>query len=93
MVKLVRVMKSPRTGKKWRAVFDDDTHTDFGDSSMKDYTQHHDTERRTNYRSRHRRDLATADPRRAGYLSYYILWGDNTNINDNIADYRRRFNM
>jgi hypothetical protein len=93
MVKLVRLVKSPRTGKKYRAEFDDGTHTDFGDSTMQDYTQHHDVERRTNYRSRHRRDLATADPRRAGYLSYYILWGDSTSIQQNTADYRRRFNM
>jgi hypothetical protein len=93
MVKLVRVVKSPRTGKKYRAEFDDGTKTDFGDSTMEDYTQHHDMARREAYRSRHRRDLRTGDPRRAGYLSFYMLWGDSTSLTANIADYRRRFGM
>lgn len=93
MVKLVRIVKSPRTGKKFRAEFDDGTHTDFGDSSMEDYTQHGDTERRESYRARHKRDLRTGDPKRAGYLSYYILWGDSTDMARNIAAYKRRFNM
>lgn len=93
MVKLVRIVKSPRTGKKFRAEFDNGTHTDFGDATMQDYTQHKDMDRRTNYRARHKRDLRTGDPTRAGYLSYYILWGDSTDMARNIADYRRRFNM
>lgn len=93
MVKLVRIVKSPRTGKKFRAEFDNGKHTDFGDSTMQDYTQHNDKERREAYRARHRRDLATNDPTRAGYLSYYVLWGDSTSMATNIADYRRRFGL
>lgn len=93
MVKLVRIVKSPRTGKKWRAEFDTGKHTDFGDSSMEDYTQHHDKERREAYRARHRKDLKTGDPTRAGYLSYYVLWGDSTSMTLNVADYRRRFDL
>lgn len=91
MVKLVRVVTSPRIGKKWRAEFDDGTHTDFGAAGMEDYTQHHDKERREKYRARHLRDLATGDPKRAGYLSWYLLWGESTSLTRNLADYRRRF--
>ena len=40
MVKLVNITKSPLASKKLRAYFDDGTHTDFGDSSMEDYTIH-----------------------------------------------------
>jgi hypothetical protein len=93
MPRLVRVVESPRTGKKYRAIFDDDTHTDFGAAGMEDYTRHHDEERRERYRSRHRKDLETNDPTRAGYLSWYLLWGDSTSLRANIADYKRRFNM
>jgi hypothetical protein len=35
--------------------------------------------------------LDTDDPYRAGYLSYYILWGDSTSIDTNIRAYNRRF--
>jgi hypothetical protein len=93
MVKLVRIVKSPRTGKKWRAEFDNGKHTDFGADGMEDYTQHHDKERRERYRLRHRKDLETGDPTRAGYLSFYVLWGDSTSMATNTAEYRRRFNL
>lgn len=96
-MKLLRVIKSPNPGKKWRAVFETDsgqqTHTDFGDSSMQDYTQHKDKQRRENYRSRHAKDLQTRDPTRAGYLSYYILWGPYTSLQSNIESYRQKFNL
>jgi hypothetical protein len=93
MVKLVRLVKSPRTGKKFRAEFDDGTHTDFGSAGMDDYTITKDKEQRDRYRARHRKDLDTNDPTRAGYLSYYILWGDSTDMARNVAAYKRRFNM
>lgn len=96
-MRLVSVTKSPNPAKKLRATFEDhggrQKHTDFGDSSMDDYTQHHDTIRRANYRSRHQKDLLTNDPTRAGYLSYYILWGNSTSRDANIASYKKRFNL
>lgn len=92
-MKLLRVVVSPLKTKKYRAEFDDGTHTDFGAAGMSDYTQHHDRERRERYRARHKKDLDTKDPKRAGYLSYYILWGDSTSLTANIADYRRRFGL
>ena len=97
MTKLVKLIKSPKSEKKWRAVFQTDAgrekNVDFGDSKMEDYTQHHDKERRERYRSRHAKDLKTQDPTRAGFLSYYVLWGDSTSLQDNLASYRRKFNL
>jgi hypothetical protein len=92
-MRLVRVVESPVTGKKYRAMFDDGRHTDFGASGMSDYTINQDKDRRERYRSRHRKDLETNDPTRAGYLSWYLLWGDSTSLRTNIAEYKRRFNM
>jgi len=95
-MKLIRIEESPITGKKWRAIFrdgDKKIHTDFGASGYKDYTQHHDTDRRRLYRERHQKDLATRDPTRAGYLSYYILWGDSTDIRNNILSYKKKFSL
>ena len=33
------------------------------------------------------------DTTRAGYLSYYILWGESKSIRQNINSYKRRFNL
>jgi hypothetical protein len=94
MVKLLKVVPSTNFTKKYDAHFSDGTKTSFGNSGSYDYTQApHDKVRREAYRRRHEVDLDTDDPTRAGYLSYYILWGDSTSLRTNIAAYKRRFNM
>ena len=96
-MKLLRIEKSETPGKKFDAIFLLDNGrtktTHFGDSSMGDYTQHHDKERRERYRARHKKDLNTGDPTRAGYLSYYILWGDSTSLRTNVSNYKKQFNL
>jgi hypothetical protein len=91
-MKLLRIEKAPYP-HKYTAVFDDGTKTNFGYQPMQDFTQHGDIERRRLYRLRHKHDLETGNPKRAGFLSYYILWGKNTDIDKNIVDYKRRFNL
>jgi hypothetical protein len=91
-MKLVRIEKGSYP-HKFKAVFSSGTTTNFGFQPMQDYTQHGDKDRRRLYRARHEKDLETQDPTRAGYLSYYILWGDSTNIHKNITDFKRRFNL
>ena len=96
MLKLVEVIDSPRAGKKWRAVFNKDgrmIHTDFGASGYEDYTTHKDVARRESYLSRHKKDLDTEDPTRAGFLSYYILWGPSTSFAENVRLYKNRFHL
>lgn len=96
-MKLLRILDSPVSGKEYRAVFETDDgkirHTDFGDPSLQQYTEHGDKERRERYRARHRKDLETNDPTRAGFLSYYILWGDSKSMKENIAAYKKKFNL
>ena len=92
-MELEHIIKSPNSKKKWRAVFSNGKHTDFGDSSMEDYTQHGDKKRRYNYILRHIKDLNTNDPTKAGYLSLFILWGNHTDINKNIKLYKETFNL
>ena len=94
-MKFLGLQQSPKPGKKYRASFETDSgrvkHTDFGDSTALDYTQHHDKERRQRYRQRHAKDLNTNDPTRAGYLSWYILWGDYPSVRGNLDAYKRKF--
>jgi len=96
MVKMI-IKKSDKPGKKLMAIFTKDNgrtkKTYFGAAGMDDYTIKKDKEQRKRYRTRHKKDLSTGDYTRAGYLSYYILWGNSTSRKDNIAAYKRRFNL
>lgn len=96
MVKMV-VKKSTKPGKKYMAIFTRDNGrtktTHFGASGMSDYTIHKDKERRARYRDRHKKDLSTGDYMRAGYLSYYLLWGESTSFRENLKSYKKRFNL
>ena len=88
----MRIVPATDSKHKYTAIFDDGKKTSFGAKGYDDYTQHHDPERRDRYRKRHHKDLATNDPRRAGYLSYYLLWNLPT-LEESIRDYKRRFNV
>lgn len=95
-MKLLEVKPSKVAGKKWTAVFDNNGRTksvSFGAAGMDDYTITKNKEQRDRYRTRHSKDLQTKDPTRAGYLSYYLLWGDSTSLAENIKHYKRQFNL
>ncbi len=91
----VKISDSDRSGKKLKAVFTREngrTKTvHFGQAGAPDYTLTGDKSRRKAYRDRHRKDLNTGDPMRAGYLSYYILWGESKSRQVNIRNYKKRF--
>ena len=96
MVKLV-VTDSPKKDKRFKAVFTYDdgktktTHFGLKNPKGGTYIDHKDKEIRRRYRARHKKDLDTKDYTRAGYLSYYILWGDSTSRKENIEKYKKRF--
>jgi hypothetical protein len=90
---MVRLEKANDGKHKWIAHFKDGRTTRFGASGMDDYTITHDKEQRERYRKRHAKDLKTKDPHRAGYLSYYLLWGESTSLSTNLATYNSRFNI
>ena len=100
-MKLLKIIKSDKPLKKWTAIFKNtdgkEKKVHFGyynkNDLKNDYTLHKDKERRARYRIRHAKDLKTNDPTRAGYLSYYLLWGDSTSLKKNIQDYKKRFNL
>lgn len=89
----MKLVKSTDGVHKWVAEFDDGTKTRFGAAGMDDYTLTGDKDARLRYQIRHKKDLRTRDPKRAGYLSYYLLWGDSTSLAENLASYKRRFNL
>jgi hypothetical protein len=96
-MKLLDIKPSTKADKKYMATFQSDTGrkktTHFGQKGADDYIITHNKEQRDRYRTRHAKDLRTHDPTRAGYLSYWLLWGDSVNLQTNIRAYRSRFNL
>ena len=95
-MKLISISDSTKPDKKLMAVFDNNGRkktVHFGAKGMDDYTISKSKEQRERYRTRHAKDLKTGDPARAGFLSYYILWGDSTSRAKNISDYKKKFNL
>jgi len=107
-MKLLRIVKSSKTNKKWDAVFIVDGKekiVSFGSAGMRDYTLVSNklskfylpkmVDRnvvRDSYKRRHKKDLETKDPMRPGYLSYYLLWNKKT-LASSIKDYKKRFKL
>lgn len=88
-----------KTGKRFTAIFrkhkggDIIKITHFGQRGGKTYIDEGDKEKRKNFRARHKKDLDTKDFKRAGYLAYFLLWGNHTTLKENLKDYKKKFNL
>jgi hypothetical protein len=94
----MKIEKGTAKNKKWKAIFYDAEGkkiktTQFGDNRFEDYTQHKDKKRRSKYRVRHKKDLDKGDYMSAGFLSYYLLWGESTSLKTNISNYKKKFKL
>ena len=87
----MRLERPQNPEKKYRAVFSDGTHTEFGSAGMDDFTKTHDKEQRKRYINRHRAHENWTDGKSAGALSRFILWGDSTSVQVNLMNYKLRF--
>ena len=95
-MKLIKVEASDAKNKRLVAIFSNgkkEKKVNFGLKGGSTYLDHKDKKKRSAYRARHKVDLNTKDPMRAGYLSYYLLWGDSTSLAVNIKDYKKKFNL
>lgn len=92
---LLEIEDSTRKHKRYVAVFHDGDgyrSVHFGDNRYEAYVDHHDKDRRQRYRMRHQNDNIY-DPMSPGCLSWYILWGNSTDIYENIRTYRTQFDV
>ena len=92
MSELINIKKSEAKGKKYTATFKNGTSIHFGAAGYGDYTIGATKQQRDNYRARHKKDPIN-NPKTAGALSYHVLWGDSKNINTNIKEYKKKFNV
>ena len=88
----MKIIRSPIAGKKYRAIFDDDSHTDFGATGYDDYITTGDEVKKRAYLARHRTNEHWDNPHSAGALSRYILWNKRT-LQASISDYKKRFGL
>lgn len=93
-LKLIKIKKLNSGVKKYEAHFEKNgkiIKRKFGAKGMSDFTIHKNKERREKYITRHKKDLRTGDPTRAGFLSMYILW-NKPSFKSSLADYKKRLN-
>ena len=85
------IKPSTRKGKRFMAEINGKV-IHFGAKNGSTYLEHKDKVKRENYIKRHKvnEDWNKINP---ASLSRFILWGDSTNINDNIEDYKKRFKI
>lgn len=95
-MELLEIKFSNRKNKKYVAVFLLDNekiqNVHFGDSRYLDYTQHHNVLRKARYTWRHKKEV-NQPPNTPGALSLGILWGDSTDINKNIQNYIKKYDL
>ena len=94
-LKLIKIIKSPKKDKKYRAIFiknGREKNVDFGSSGYSDYIIHKDKDRKQRYINRHKSRENWNDPTSPGTLSRYILWNKPT-FRASVSDYKRRFHL
>lgn len=94
-MKLIKIVKSSKAGKKMEAHFLTDKNrtkvVHFGSAGMDDFTLTKDVAQQHRYKQRHANDNLN-DPTSAGSLSWYVLWSATTK-SVGIANYKKRFNI
>lgn len=96
-MKLKSITQSDKPEKKLKAVFENESGRTktihFGSRGMDDFTITKDKDQRDRYLSRHKSNENWSKPDTAGSLSRYILWGDSTSRAQNIASFKKKFNL
>jgi len=88
-MKIIKLEDSQLKIKRFRIYLDNNKHYDFGLKTGQTYIDHRDKVKRDNYRRRHYNSIKEQPyiinlvPSPA-LFSYYLLWGDSTNIHQNI---------
>lgn len=87
----MNILKSNRLGKRFMVEIKGKL-IHFGSDVGSTYIDHKDKQKRENYIARHkvREDWSKIN---AGSLSRFLLWGDSTSLDENIKQYKKKFNL
>jgi hypothetical protein len=75
------------------AVFHDGTKVHFGLDGGQTYLEHGDKAKRAAYIARHVVNENWDDPKTAGSLSRYLLWGDTQSLSSNLEAFKSKFRL
>jgi len=88
----MKIENSRQANKRFVAIFSDGTRVNFGQKGGSTYIDGNRSEKeRQNYISRHDVRENFNNPKTAGSLSRWILWGDSKSLNKNHNDYMKKF--
>jgi hypothetical protein len=98
MLQITEIIESPLENKKYRAYTNDGKHYDFGQKGSKTYLDHHNQFLRERYRERHLANekeyyLIDNEIMSPALLIYYISWGDNKKLEDNMQQLNNRLKL
>ena len=96
-IKLIKIIRSDKPGKKFAAYFSDNTVTHFGAKGYQNYggvgkEKHLDEDRKKAYLKRHSATEDWNDFKSPGSLSRWVLW-NKPSFRESVEDYKRRFNL
>ena len=103
-MKLLSIKPSERPTKKYMATFcmcegetkccdKERKRVHFGQKESSTYIDHKDDKKRAAYIARHKVRENFNDPLTSGALSFHLLWGKTTSLRENIALFKKRFNL
>ena len=87
----MQIHHSTNAGKRYVAIFSDGQRVHFGSSNGRTYIDHHDVTKRANYIARHRVRESFNNPRSAGSLARWLLWGPFKTLDGNRKFFMKRF--
>jgi hypothetical protein len=89
----MNIKPSTRQGKRYMATFKDGTTIHFGQAGGSTYIDHGDKPKRSAYIARHMVREDFNNPKTAGSLSRWMLWGDSTSLQKNILAFKTKFKL
>lgn len=87
------IAKSDKPDKRLKATFSDGKTIHFGAKNGTTYIDGATADQRKNWIARHRVRENWNDPRTAGALSRYLLWGDSRSLDKNHSRFMDRFSI
>lgn len=92
-MQIIKIVDSPRKTKRYRVYLDDGKYYDFGLKTGKTYIDHKSIHKRENYKKRHyamEKHLIDKLIPSPSLFSFYILWGNSSDIKKNIDELNRK---
>jgi hypothetical protein len=88
---IIKIIDSPLKTKRFRLFLNNNKYYDFGLKNGSTFIDHHDKQKRLNYRKRHyailkEKYLIVNLIPSASLFSYYLLWGEHVNLFENIDE-------